>query len=689
MASAAGPPRDEGPLDVTLMREILRNLPTAAAYLAGPDLVFLFANEQYSRLVGGRPLLGLPLREALAELSSERLTRVEQVARTGRALRGRESEVWIRQHGREPEQLFVDFAYQPLSDESGRVTGVLLYITDVTAHVRDRRRQEELAERLAVTEERYRTLFETLPHGVIHYNADGSVLGANPAAARILGLAPEAMTVWPLVQATQAVHEDGTAYRADEVPVNVALRTGQIVADAVAGVPHGRTGETRWLRLTAVPDARDAQGQPQRAYVIATDITEQHRAEVAVERNNLLLGRLREANVLGVVVSSDEGIHDANDAYLDIIGRTRSDMVAGRIDWRAITPQKWAASDDDAVEQIRRTGTLRPYEKEYVHRDGHLVPVLLGAAVIGGNPLRWATYVVDLSFRQRAEQERATLLQSLNAELEDRVRQRTEELVSAEASRRALESELRQAERLETVGQLASGIAHDFGNLLGVIVGYADMAEDVSNDLDPELRRILREIHLAADRAVHVSSDLLSFSSRARSRPQPIELNALVAGIADLMSVSMSGRAQVIFKPWPAGLPAVLADRGQLEQVLLNLAINARDAMTEGGTLTISTSPANFDAERARRDPGLSPRRYVELAVADTGRGMSNEVRRRIFERFFTTKPPGTGTGLGLSTVHGIIADLGGMIDVESGEGEGTVFRIYLPAAGGLASASA
>jgi PAS domain S-box-containing protein len=669
MASAGRPPRDDGPVDVALLREILRNLPTSAAYVAGPELVFAFANEQYRRLVGGRPLIGLPLREALAELTPERLDRVEWVARTGQPLRGRESEVWIRQRGQKPEQLFVDFAYQPVHDDAGSVTGVLLYITDVTAHVRDRRRQEVLAERLTVTEERYRTLFETLPHGVIHYNADGSVLGANPAAARILGLAQETMTAWPLVQATVAVHEDGTQYQADEVPVTVALRTGQIVADVVAGVPYGPTGEIRWLRLTAVPDARDEQGRPQRAYVILTDITEQHRAEAAVEQNNLLLGRLREANVLGVVVSSDEGIFDANDAYLAMIGRTRSDFESGRINWRAITPRKWAASDDDAVEQIRRTGTLRPYEKEYVHSDGHHVPVLLGAAAIDWNPLRWATFVVDLTARQRAEQERATLLKDLNAELEDRVRQRTAELVTAEADRRVLEAELRQAERLETVGQLTSGIAHDFGNLLGVIVGYADLAEDVSDDLDPELSRILGEIHLAADRAVQVSSDLLSFSRRARARPQAIELNALVAGITDLMSVSMSGRAQVVFKPWLADLPSVLADRGQLEQVLLNLAVNARDAMTRGGTLTISTSPT-------------SQGRYVELAVSDTGTGMSKGVRARIFERFFTTKPPGTGTGLGLSTVHGIISGLGGIIDVESEEGKGTTFRIYLPTSG-------
>jgi PAS domain S-box-containing protein len=270
--------------------------------------------------------------------------------------------------------------------------------------------RELLAEQLASSEERYRTLFETLPHGVVHYNADGSILGANPAAREILGLAPDAMITWPAGRAGRAVHEDGTPYRPDEAPVLVALRTGEIVADVVVGVPHGRTGELRWLLVTAVPDSRDEQGRPQRAYAMFADITEQRRAEAALRQSNRLLGRLREANVLGVSVADEAGVQEANDAYLAMIGYTRDDLESGRISWRAITPPEWAAADEDAVEQLRRSGACQPYEKEYVHRDGRRVPVLLGAAVIDWDPLRWATFVVDLTARQRAEHERAVLL---------------------------------------------------------------------------------------------------------------------------------------------------------------------------------------------------------------------------------------------------------------------------------------
>ena len=281
---------------------------------------------------------------------------------------------------------------------------------DVTAQVRDRRGQETLAERLTVTEDRYRTLFETLPQGVIYCAADGLIIEANPAASEILGVDADAMISWPLAPAWHAVHEDGSPCRPEEFPVTVALRTGEVVTDAVVGVPHGRTGEIRWLRITAVPDARDQDGRPQRAYAMFWDLTAQRRAEAAVRDGSELMGRLRAANVLGVVVADEQRIIEANDAYLDIIGYTREDLAAGRIAWREITPPEWAGGDQDAVAQLRRAGACRPFEKEYVHRDGHRVPVLIGAAVIDRSPLRWTSFVVDLTARQRAERERAELL---------------------------------------------------------------------------------------------------------------------------------------------------------------------------------------------------------------------------------------------------------------------------------------
>jgi PAS domain S-box-containing protein len=400
-----------------LTRELLSSLPAAVAYLAGPDLVIEFANEAYRRLVAGRDVVGLPAQEALPERAAPAgIEILAQVWETGQPVSGRESGIWVCRDDGRPEQLFADFVYRPVRDADGAVAGVLLYVVDVTAHVRDRRRLERLTEQLVAAEEWYRTLFETMPLGVIQFYADGSVIGANPAVCDFLGIEATALTTWPLPAVRHAVHEDGSPYRPEDLPVTVALRTGEVVADVVIGVPHARTGELRWLRVTTVPDARDHEGRPQRAYSIITDLTGQRRMEEALRENASLLGRLREANVLGVVVSSERGAYsergacEANDAFLGLIGHSREDLAAGRISYQRITPPEWASRDRDAYEQLLAKGAFQPYEKEYLHRDGHRVPVLVGGATVDTDPLRWVTFVVDLSARQRAEQDRAGLL---------------------------------------------------------------------------------------------------------------------------------------------------------------------------------------------------------------------------------------------------------------------------------------
>jgi PAS domain S-box-containing protein len=395
-----------------VLHELFAGLPVPVAYLAGQDLVFEFANDAYRSLVGRRDLTGRTAREALPELAAQGRTElIAAVLESGQPFRGYETELLVRRDGGSaPERVFVECLYQPVRGADGTVEGVLLLVGDVTARVRDRRQQEALAGQLAATQERYQTLFETLPEGVIYYDTNGLILGANPAACEILGLDENEMITWPLVPAGQPVLEDGSPLEPADFPVSVALRTGEVVTDVVVGVPHGRTGEMRWLRITAVPDARDEDGRPHRAYAMFRDLTKERRAAAALREGTELMGRLREANVIGVVVNGEDHVHDANDAFLGIIGYTRDDVEAGRVSRELITPPDWADADADAHRQLKRTGAFRPYEKEYVHRDGHRVPVLVGAAVISYHPLRWVTYIVDLTARQRAEQERALLL---------------------------------------------------------------------------------------------------------------------------------------------------------------------------------------------------------------------------------------------------------------------------------------
>jgi len=255
----------------------------------------------------------------------------------------------------------------------------------------------------------------------------------------------------------------------------------------------------------------------------------------------------------------------------------------------------------------------------------------------------------------------------------------------AEAERRALEHRLHQSERMESLGQLAGGVAHDFNNLLAAIMNYAGfVAEETSK---PEVRADAQEIQAAAERAARLTKQLLIFSQREKTETQALDLNAIVADIHNLLSRSIGTHIELQVNP-AAALPAVEADRGQIEQVLLNLAINARDAMPEGGTLTIGTSPAELDDAYASTHPGALPGLYVKLDVGDTGTGMAADVAAHIFEPFFTTKSPGQGTGLGLSTVYGIVAQAGGSMTVDSEEGAGTTFSLYFPAVSAPAQAT-
>ncbi|HEX3964555.1 MAG TPA: SpoIIE family protein phosphatase [Trebonia sp.] len=392
-----------------MLRELLASLPAALAYVAGPDLVVEFVSDGFRQGLGGRELVGRPFRDAVPEAVGQPLFEaIRQVLKTGETRQGRGEEIWVsRRPGAEPEQRYFDSVYRPVRDEAGRLAGVLIFKTDVTEHVRDRHQLQELADRLQRVEEQYRTLFQTLPHGIIRYARDGSLIGQNPAAGKILGLPPDHTAA---ERAKLTLHEDGTPYQPEELPAVVALRTGKVVPPAIAAARNPRTGEIRWIQVSAVPDAWDAQGQPQRAYSVFTDITDQRRAQAALQQSTRLLGALREANVLGVLMASEKGVLEANDAFLDMIGYTRGDLEAGRITWDAITPPEWVATFNEAIEQMRRTGAALPYEKEFLHRDGHRVPVLVGAAVLDHNPLRWTKFVVDLTARQRAERERAELL---------------------------------------------------------------------------------------------------------------------------------------------------------------------------------------------------------------------------------------------------------------------------------------
>lgn len=256
----------------------------------------------------------------------------------------------------------------------------------------------------------------------------------------------------------------------------------------------------------------------------------------------------------------------------------------------------------------------------------------------------------------------------------------------AEAELRESEANLRQSQKMEAIGRLAGGVAHDFNNMLTAILSYAELLK-MGSELSASAQADLAQIVRAAERAAALTRQLLAFSRQQLLQPAAVDANEIVRGVSNLLQ-RLIGEDVVLRLSLTPDICRTFVDPGQLEQVLLNLVINARDAMPHGGTVTLETSDVSLEGPLAAHHGMLQPGRYVVLAVSDTGIGMTAEVQARIFEPFFTTKELGKGTGLGLSTVYGILRQSGGDITVYSEVGHGTTFKVYLPRHDGVTLAS-
>ncbi len=350
------------------------------------------------------------------------------------------------------------------------------------------------------------------------------------------------------------------------------------------------------------------------------------------------LRRLTESNLISVCYWKRTGeITDANDSFLKLLGYQRQELLDHKVNWHDFIPPECETTDSETLRRLVAGGLHISYERELIRKDRCRVPVLIGAASLGSNPYRGIAYFIDITVLKEAQQKN-----------------------------RELEEQLRQSQKLEAVGQLASGIAHDFNNLLNIIVGYTHLIR-VGAKSDQSLVEQATHISRAAAKAAILVKKLLAFGRKQVFNLELVDLNAVLAEyqqiVPRLIGENIRFHLQLAPELW-----LVKVDRNQFEQVVMNLAINARDAMPHGGSLTITTGNS-IDTDQ------------VFLSVADSGIGMDEKTKQKIFEPFFTTKPQGQGTGLGLATVHGIVGQSGGEISVSSEPGLGTTFVVSLPRA--------
>ncbi len=594
--------------------------------MLAPDRTVLSWNS------GAESLYGWPAAEAVGRPLSELVSappelREAQTAILGGAFAGIGMAGYDTvRFGRDGKRVDVSLTVFPIRDPNGAVVAV----AGIHRGIGERKQAEEA---LAQSEERFRATFEQAAVGIAHLAPDGRWLRVNQRFCDIVGYTREEL----LQRSFQDLTHPG------DIETNLeAMR--RLLADEI----RTYSGEKRYVRKDGSPVwvdltvslVRSPSGEPDYFISVAEDITRRKQSEAMLELESAALSAAADAIMITDAAGTIEWVNPAFALLTgytaeEAIGRNPRELVKSGIHDQATYKELWEtilAGNvwEGELTNRRKDGSL--WDEEQI-----ITPVRDASGAIA----HFIAIKRDITERKR------------------------------------LEAQFLQSQKMESVGQLAGGIAHDFNNLLNVINGTAFLVSEQLKADDP-LRDDLREITRAADRAAAMTRQLLTMSRKQIMQPKVLDLRTLVADLQGMLRRLIGEDIELVVVP--AKDPCnIRADPGQIQQVILNLAVNARDAMPTGGTLAMATEAVSVDAARGDSFPPVPPGRYVLLTVSDTGIGMDEATRARIFEPFFTTKEVGKGTGLGLSTVFGIVVESGGRIRVDSQMGSGTSFRIWFP----------
>lgn len=530
----------------------------------------------------------------------------------------------------------------PIYDDQGRVDGAVLVFRDQTE---ERRATALLQER----ERLFRQLFTDSPVAELLVDpADGRIVDANATAQQFYG--------WPLDELRGKQLADLDASPAESAE---ALRSVGTSAPQPFVFRH-RTAKGDWRDVEMFAGILNVGGRDLLLSIVH-DISDRRRAEAALRASERRFRTIYENIPLGVAqVSLDFKIVAANPAYCRILGYREEELAGKHL--RDITQAAVLAENLDLQTRVVR-GELDSYsmEKGFTTKDGSEVRGIIGVNLVrdeSGAPAYTLGTLADITQLRKAELEGEKLRQQLV-----------------------------QAQKMESVGRLAGGVAHDFNNMLGVILGNAELALGDLAPNDP-MRDLIQEMRMAAERSAELTRQLLAFARKQTIAPKVLDLNQTVSGMLKMLARIIGEDIKLSWIPAP-DLWLVKVDPSQVDQLLANLLVNARDAISGQGRVTIETSNATLDDAFCQARPGLAPGDFVRLDVTDTGSGMDESTISHLFEPFFTTKALGHGTGLGLATVYGIVQQNGGAIGVYSEPGKGTTFAVYLPRFAGPAKAVA